>query len=164
MDATFLGMSGFGWAVLGAAFAAALSGIGSTIGITIAAVTASGVLSEDDSLFGQVLPLVAMPSTQGIYGFITAVLVAVFFGVMGGNTDISLLVGLGIFAAVQPVAWLGLFTGIYQGHMCAGGIRIIGAGKKVPALVFPALTETYVILGLIASILILLGLQSAAGM
>ena len=163
MDATFLGLTGFGWAVLGAGFTAILSGLGSTIGITIGAVTASGVLSEDDTLFGQVLPLVAMPSTQGIYGFIVAVLVAVFFNIMGGNTDIPVMIGVGIFLAVQPVAWLCLITAIYQGRMCSGGIQVVGAGKKVPSLVFPALTETYAILALIATILILLGLQAAMG-
>ena len=163
MDATLLGMTGFGWAVFGAAFAAALTGIGSTLGITIAVSTASGVLSEDDSLFGQVLPLCAMPSTQGIYGFITAVLVAVFFNILGGDVEIPLNIGFGIFLAIQPIAWLGMVTAIYQGHMCANGIKILGAGKKVPSLVFPALTETYAILALIVSILVLLGLQTAIG-
>jgi V/A-type H+-transporting ATPase subunit K len=161
MEATALGFSGYEWAVLSAFFAAAMTGIGSTIGITIAVTTASGALSENESLFGQVLPLCAMPSTQGIYGFITAVLITVFFDILGGNVAIPLNVGIGIFLAVQPVAWLGLVTALYQGHMCSNGIKIIGAGKKVPSLVFPALTETYVILALIISILILLGLQAA---
>jgi len=156
-----LGMSGAEWALFGAGSAAILGGIGSAIGITTAAGTVSGVLSEDDSKFGQLLPIAAMPGTQGIYGFIAAVLVVVFFDVLGGNVDIAAHQGLQIFWACQPVGWLCLITAIYQGRTGASAAGIVAAGKKAPALVFPALVETYAILALIVTILMLLGLQAA---
>jgi len=157
----FLGMTGTDWALIGAGFAAVLGGLGSAIGITIAAGTASGILSEDDTKFGQLLPIAAMPGTQGIYGFIAAVLVVVFFNVLGGNTDLPGIAGFQIFLACQPVAWLCLLTAIYQGRTGSSAAGIIAAGKRAPALVFPALVETYAILALIVTILMLLGLQAA---
>lgn len=161
MKDVILGMSGAEWALFGAAVAAILGGIGSAIGITTAASTCSGILSEDDSKFGQLLPLAAMPGTQGIYGFIAAVLVVVFFDILGGQVDMTAKQGLQIFFACQPVAWLCLFTAIYQGRTGSAASGIIAAGKKAPALVFPALVETYAILALIVTILMLLGLQAA---
>jgi V/A-type H+/Na+-transporting ATPase subunit K len=156
-----LGMSGAEWALFGAGTAAILGGIGSAIGITIAASMVSGVLSEDDTKFGQLLPIAAMPGTQGIYGFIAAVLVVVFFNILGGNVDITAHQGLQIFFACQPVGFLCLVTAIYQGRTGAAAAGIVAAGKKAPALVFPALVETYAILALIVTILMLLGLQAA---
>jgi V/A-type H+-transporting ATPase subunit K len=161
METTFLGMSGTDWALIGGGFAAVLGGIGSAMGITIAAGTASGILSEDDTKFGQLLPIAAMPGTQGIYGFIAAVLVVVFFNVLGGQTDLPAIGGFQIFLACQPVAWLCLISAIYQGRTGSSAAGIVAAGKRAPALVFPALVETYAILSLIVTILMLLGLQAA---
>lgn len=161
MNELFLGMAGTDWALIGAGVAAVLGGFGSAIGITIASGTASGILSEDDTKFGQLLPLAAMPGTQGIYGFIAAVLVVVFFDVLGGRTELSGIAGFQIFLACQPVAWLCLLTAIYQGRTSAAAAGIVAAGKRAPALVFPALVETYAILALIVTILMLLGLQTA---
>lgn len=161
MKELFLGMTGTDWALLGGGFAAVLGGLGSAIGITIAASTASGILSEDDSKFGQLLPIAAMPGTQGIYGFIAAVLVVVFFKIMGGTTDLPGVAGFQVFLACQPVAWLCLLTAVYQGRTGSAAAGIIAADKKAPALVFPALVETYAILALIVTILMLLGLQAA---
>jgi len=158
---TFWGMSGTDWALLGAGIAAILGGIGSAIGITAAAGTASGILSEDDTKFGQLLPIAAMPGTQGIYGFIAAVLVVVFFNILGGTVDLAGTAGFQVFLACQPVGWLCLVSAIYQGRTGASAAGIIAAGKRAPALVFPALVETYAILSLIVTILMLLGLQAA---
>ena len=52
-------------------------------------------------------------------------------------------------------------SAIYQGRTGASAAGIIAAGKRAPALVFPALVETYAILALIVTILMLLGLQAA---
>jgi V/A-type H+-transporting ATPase subunit K len=161
VNETLLGMGGVEWALMGAGAAAILAGIGSAIGITTAAQMASGILSEDDTKFGQLLPLAAMPGTQGIYGFIVAVLVMVFFDILGGNTDLPLAAGIAIFLACLPTGFLGLFTAVYQGRTAAGAAGIVAAGKRAPALVFPALVETYAIFALIVTILMLIGLQAA---
>jgi len=159
----FWGMAGADWALFGGAMAAVLGGIGSAIGITIASAVVSGIVTEDGSKFGKLLPIAAMPGTQGIYGFITAVLVFVFFGIFGGDMSLEGAVGFKVFLACQPVAWLCLFTGIYQGRTGAAAAGIVArrdedAGK---ALIFPALVETYAVLSLIVTILMMLSLQNA---
>lgn len=159
MSETFLGMAGTQWALFGAGVAAILGGVGSAIGITAASSMISGILSEDDSKFGQLLPLAAMPGTQGIYGFIVAVLVMVFFELLGGNVDLPVEAGVAIFMACLPTGFLGLVTAIYQGRTAAASAGIVAAGKRAPALVFPALVETYAIFALIVTILMLLGIQ-----
>ena len=67
--------SGTNIAIIGAALAAILSGIGSAKGVGIVGKSASGMLSEDPSKFGQAMVLQALPGTQGIYGLVTAFLI-----------------------------------------------------------------------------------------
>ena len=57
-------------AIIGAALAAILPGIGSAYGVQIGGQAAAGVTSEKPELFGKLLVLQALPGTQGIYGFL----------------------------------------------------------------------------------------------
>jgi V/A-type H+-transporting ATPase subunit K len=157
------GMAGVDWALLGAGMAAILAGIGSAWGIAVASATVSGVLSEDDTKFGKLLPLAAMPGTQGIYGFIAAVLVLVFFGLIGRHTVLPAVAGFKIFLACQPVGWLCFISAYWQGRAGAAAAGIVAADKQAPALIFPALVETYAVLSLIVTILMLLGLRATYG-
>jgi V/A-type H+/Na+-transporting ATPase subunit K len=162
---TFWGLSGVDWALFGGGMAAILGGIGSSIGITIASATISGIVSEDGEKFGKLLPLAAMPGTQGIYGFIAAVLTLVFFGILGGTATLTGTQGFKVFLACQPVAWACFISAIYQGMTGASAAGIVAkrgedSGK---ALIFPALVETYAVLSLIITILMLLSLQSMFG-
>ncbi len=59
-------------AILGAAVAVGFAGAGSSIGIGNVGQSAAGVLSEEPKKFGNLLILVALPGTQGIYGFVIA--------------------------------------------------------------------------------------------
>lgn len=163
MTEVFLGLTGVDWALLGGGMAAVLGGIGSAIGITIASSVVSGIVTEDGEKFGKLIPIAAMPGTQGIYGFITAILALVFFGIFGGDVGLESGVGFKVFLACQPVAWLCLFSGIYQGKTGAAAAGIIArrdedAGK---ALILPALVETYAVLSLIVTVLMMLILQTA---
>ena len=163
MTDTFWNLAGADWALLGGGIAAILGGIGSAIGITIASSVVSGIVTEDGEKFGKLLPIAAMPGTQGIYGFISAVLVLIFFGIFGGDVDLEGAAGFKVFLACQPVAWLCLVTAIYQGRTGAAAAGIVArrsedSGK---ALILPALVETYAVLALIVTILMMLGLQQA---
>lgn len=165
MNETFWTLSGVDWALLGGGVAAILAGTGSAIGISAASGAVSGIVSEDGEKFGKLLPIAAMPGTQGIYGFIAAVLVLAFFNILGGNTDIPGAEGFKIFLACLPVGFLCLTSGIYQGVTGASAAGIVArrsedSGK---ALIFPALVETYAVLSLIVTILMLLSIQAAYG-
>jgi V/A-type H+-transporting ATPase subunit K len=156
------GLTGADWALFGAGTAAILGGIGSAWGIAIASTTVSGILSEDDTKFGKLLPLAAMPGTQGIYGFIAAVLVLVFFNLFpAGDMTLPGEAGFKVFLACQPVAWLCMVSAYFQGRTGAAAAGIVAADKQAPALLFPALVETYAVLSLIVTILMLIALQTA---
>lgn len=165
MNDLFLGLSGVDWALIGGAIAAILGGIGSAIGILTASSVAAGIVTEDGEKFGKLLPIAAMPGTQGIYGFIAAVLVLIFFNVLGGSSTLTGRQGFSVFLACMPVAFLCLISAILQGKASAAAAGIVArrsedSGK---ALIFPALVETYAVLSLIVTVLMLTGLQASFG-
>lgn len=150
---------GLAIAVLGAAMAVFLSGIGSSVGVGIAGEAAAGVVSEDPEKFGRLLLLQALPGTQGIYGFLAAFLVMFKLGFFGGSIPpLTLEQGWQIFFSCMPVAYSCLVSGVYQGRAAVAGIQLVGkrpeeSGK---ALIMPAMVETYAVLGLLASILLIM--------
>ncbi len=149
-------------AIAGGALAAALAGIGSSIGINIAAEAADGLLSEEPGKFGNALILVALPGTQGFYGFIVTFLVITKIGLLTGKIpEISAYQGLQIFFSCLPVGLVGLISAIYQGKAGAAGIGVIAKQPKalMQAVTFAALIETYAIVGLLTSILLLRGIK-----
>jgi V/A-type H+-transporting ATPase subunit K len=76
---------GIALAILGAALAAGLAGAGSALGVGIAGQAASGVISEEPEKFGKALLLEALPGTQGIYGFLAAIMALQKVGLLGGT-------------------------------------------------------------------------------
>lgn len=148
-------------AMLGAAVAA-IAGIGSAIGIGIAGQAAAGVISEDPKKFGQTLILQALPGTQGIYGLLIAFLIMTKIGLLGGNTiDITMAQGAYIFASAIPIGLVGIFSGIAQGKSSAASIMLISKRPEELAkgMVYPAMVETYAVLALLISFLMLNGVQ-----
>lgn len=148
-------------ALLGAGLAAILGGIGSILGVRTVGQASAGVVSEDPDKFGKVLILTALPGSQGIYGFLAAIIIANAVGVLAGNPlDLTLPQGWLILAAALPCALTGLFSGIYQGRVAAAGVNI--TAKKPDAsgkgVILSAIVETYAVLGLLITILIVNGL------
>jgi V/A-type H+-transporting ATPase subunit K len=149
-------------AVLGGALAFVLAGIGSAIGVGLAGQAASGVMSEDPEKFGSLLLLVALPGTQGIYGFLSAFLVMLKLGLTSGTiAKVSVHQGWQILIACLPVAWVGLLSAIHQGKVCAAGVYMVAKQPKDLAkpLVLGALVETYAVLGLLITVLLLNGVK-----
>ncbi|HNQ36036.1 MAG TPA: V-type ATP synthase subunit K [bacterium] len=159
MDLNLLGLA---ISILGGALAVGLAGGGSAIGVGLAGQAASGVLAEDPDKFGSTLLLVALPGTQGIYGFLVGFLVIMKLGLLGSQIIFpSLFQGLQILGACLPIALAGFISAVHQGKVCAAGVGVAAknpaAGMK--ALVYGALVETYAILGLVASIFFLQGIK-----
>lgn len=153
--------SGLVLAILGAALSAGLAGTGSSLGVGIAGQAAAGVTTEDPSKFGKLLVLQALPGTQGIYGFIGAFFVLNMTGMLGGNPiELTIDQGWQICNACLPIAIAGLFSGIYQGKVSASGCGSIAKRPETmgKAIILAAMVETYAILGLLATILLLLGI------
>ena len=86
--------NGIIWALLGAAIATGVAGIGSIKGVGMAAETAMGAMSEDSSKFGKMLVLVLLPGTQGLYGFVVTLFMLLNIGILGGSTSTSILPNL----------------------------------------------------------------------
>ncbi|MDD4154263.1 MAG: V-type ATP synthase subunit K [Bacilli bacterium] len=142
--------------IIGAALAAGLAGIGSAVGVSIAGRAGTGVLAEKPDLFGRVLVLQALPGTQGIYGFLLAVLILQKVGLLGG-TAIALddWQGWAMLGASLPIAIVGLLSGIAQGKVAATSILMTGKRPEMMTrgMTMTALVETYAILALLVSIL-----------
>ena len=150
---------GMVWALLGAALATALAGIGSAWGVGIAGQAAAGVTAEDPDQFAKVLLLQLLPGTQGIYGLLVTFITLSQIGILGGTPITDTKVGMMYFAACIPIAVVGLISAYHQGKTSVASIGIVAKrpdqfGK---AMLFPAMVETYAILALLVSILAING-------
>ncbi|MGI6359959.1 MAG: V-type ATP synthase subunit K [Acholeplasmatales bacterium] len=144
-------------ALMGAAIAASLAGAGSAFGVAIAGKASAGVLAEKPELYGKTLLLQALPGTQGIYGFLVAVLILVKVGLLGGAAvALTPQMGFAYLAAGIPVGFTGITSGIYQGKAAAASILMTAKDPSLSTrgMIMTALVETYAILGLLVSILI----------
>lgn len=145
-------MDGLSIAILGLAICVFLCGSGSAFGLCFTGRAAAAVLAEKPKAFGGVLTLSVLPATQGIYGFV--------LGIMGLgylSPEMSVETGWAIFFAALPLAICGLVTGILQGLTSVAGLNAI-AKKEVSfgrLILFPAMVETYAILALVISIMLL---------
>lgn len=152
---------GMALAILGAALAIGLAGSGSAIGIGIAGEACAGVTTEDPKKFGKLILLQVLPGTQGIYGFLAAIWVMLKVNLLAGGMEVGTQTGLQLLLASLPIAIVGLTSGIYQGKVSAAGAGIIAkrpeeSGK---AIIFSAMVETYAVLGLLITILLINGVQ-----
>lgn len=152
---------GLVYAVLGAAIAAFGAGIGSAKGVAISGQAAAGVVTEQPNLFAKSLVLQLLPGTQGIYGFIIGFLILNKAGVIGGGgVSIDVSTGLLFIGAALPIAVVGLVSGIAQGRTSVASIGMLAKSPDQfgKSIIFPAMVETYAILGLLSSILAVNGI------
>ncbi len=111
---------------------------GSAIGLSIAFQALLGGGSEN---FFKNIPVALMPSSQGIYA-----IVVLFTNLDSFDSDPYTVAGKG---AVTGFAML--FSGWFQGMVCAAGIRSILEGRNTlaNALVSGAMPETYAVFALV---------------
>ena len=133
--------------IMGMAICMILSGAGSAIGLYKTGSAAAGVLAEDGKKFSKVIVLALLPATQGIYGFVLAVMK---LGLVAN--------GWSLFMAMLAMGVNGLVSAYLQGKTAAACIYAVGknaagSGKYV---LFPAMIEFYAILSLVLGIMITL--------
>ena len=138
-------------AIIGAALAAILPGIGSAYGVQIGGQAAAGVVSEKPELFGKLLVLQALPGTQGIYGFIIALMVSM------NSAGLTIAEGIEKFIACMPIAIVGLISAMYQGRMAACSINMLAKNPDLSGrgVTMTVVVETYAVLALIVSIMLI---------
>lgn len=148
---------GLGWAVAGAVLCVMFGGWGSARGLKISGSQAAGVLAEKPELFGKLLVLVALPGTQGLYGLIFAIMVAMKTKLIGGTPDCPPMLGFALFALGIAVGVVQFRSAVAQGETAAASINLTARRPEEGgrSILFPALVETYAVIALLAGILML---------
>lgn len=149
-------------AIVGAVLAALLAGFGSARAVGMVGEAAAGVVAEDPSKFSKVLVLQLLPGTQGLYGLLTTVLTLSQLGVLGGTAvELTVAQGFAYFAACMPIAIVGYLSAIAQARTAVAGVGIVAKNpsQNGKAITMAAMVETYAILALLVSILIINGLK-----
>ena len=155
-------IGGLGLAMLGAALAVGLPGAGSSIGIGYVGSAAAGLVSDEPEKFGKVLLLELLPGTQGIYGFIAFAFILLNIGVFeGAPKDISTAQGFQFLFAALPIAIAGYGSALGQGRVAAAGIGVLAKKPEQmsKAMLLAVMVETYAVFALLATILLINGIQ-----
>ena len=155
MDIVLANQIGCGLAIAGAGLAVGLGCAGSGRGIGIASQAMAGVLSEKPDLFGQLLVLLALPGTQGFYGFITALMIFMRFGLTGGSPEVSVAAGLAMLVVGFGVGLALMVSATWQGEASAASIGLVARRPEQfgRSIILPAMVETYAVVALLVGIL-----------
>jgi len=144
-------------ALIGASLAVIVTGIGSSRGVGMAGETASGVATENPEVAGKLLVLQLLPATQGIYGFLIAVIILINTGILGGEmVPVTVEQGIKYIVGCLPIMVLGWYSAIKQARVSQAGMLMTGkhpdmSGRGVTMAV---MVETYAVFGLLISFLI----------
>ena len=138
-------------AYFGVALTLGLSGAGSIFGVTITANATVGAMKKNPDSFGNYMILSAIPSTQGLYGFLGYFMLADFL-----VPGITMFQATAVFFACLALGSLNLLSAIRQAQVCANGIDAIASGHDVfgKTLIVAAFAELYCIIGMMATFLI----------
>lgn len=147
------------FALLGGALATGLAGIGSAQGISIVGQAASGLITEEPEKFGKTFILVALPGTQGLYGFVITLMILLNVGILGGEAP-TFGVGFAYFIASLPIAITGWRSAIAQGKAAAAGVSILAKKPEhvMKGVIYAVMVETYALLGFVASLFMVLNI------
>ncbi|MEF9877869.1 MAG: V-type ATP synthase subunit K [Clostridia bacterium] len=144
-------------ALFGAAIAVILAGMGSSKGVGLSGETAAGVSTENPEVNSKLLVLQLLPATQGIYGFLIAVIVLIKTGVLGGAmVPVEWQQGIAIIAGCLPVGVVGFYSAIRQGQVAAASMIMTGQRPEMSGkgITMTVMVETYAVLSLLVSFLV----------
>ena len=146
-------------AAIGAGVAIGFAGLGSGLGQGMAAAGSVGAVAEDNDMFARGIIFSALPETQAIYGFLIAILLLVFSGLLAGGTGKSLSVEAGLVAigVGASIGFAGLGSGMGQGIAASSSVGAIVEDNEMFArgIIFSALPETQAIYGFLIAILLM---------
>lgn len=155
--------SGGSLAIIGAALAVGLAGIGSAKGVGMVGEATAGLLTENPNAFGKAFLLMALPMTQGIYGLVIAFLIVFKGGLFeaGGMQNLlalSVEEGAYYMMAALPIGVVGMFSAMKQARVSVSGINLLAKrpDQVMKAVTSAALVETYAIFALLISVLLVL--------
>jgi len=138
-------------AYLGIGAMVTLSGIGSAMGLSACGNATIGAIKKNPGGFGNCLILSALPSTQGLYGFIG-------FFLMQSKlvAGMGWLPAIAIFSTGLTLGLVCIFSAIKQGQVCASGVAAIGSGHNVfgNTMILAVFPELYAIISLLVVVLV----------
>ncbi|HCL4438214.1 V-type ATP synthase subunit K [Clostridium botulinum] len=140
------------FAAIGVALAAIMPGIGSARGVGLVGEAASGLITEEPEKFGKALILQLLPGTQGLYGFVIALMAS---GKITQGLDLK--TGLYVLAACLPIAFAGWKSAISQAKVAAASVSILAKRPEhnTKGIILTVMVETYALLGFVMSVLML---------
>ena len=144
-------------AAIGAGVAIGFAGLGSGLGQGMAAAGSVGAVAEDNDMFARGIIFSALPETQAIYGFLVAILLLVFSGLLGGGSGLSDTAGIVAIGVGASIGFAGLGSGMGQGMAAASSVGAIVEDNDMFArgIIFSALPETQAIYGFLIAILLM---------
>jgi len=121
------------------------------IGLYKTGTAASGVLAEDGKKFSKVLVLSVLPATQGIYGFVLAIMKS--SAIASITTTVA---GWQVFAGAAALSITGMVSALLQAKTAVAAIMAVSKNESISGklILFPAMVETYAILALVISIML----------
>ncbi|MDR0749369.1 MAG: ATPase [Tannerellaceae bacterium] len=138
-------------AYIGIGVLTGMSFIGSAYGVTISGNAVVGAMKKNPDSLGLYIALSALPSSQGLYGFVA------YFLLQKHLVDsIPMISGCAILGAGLMMGFAAFFSAVRQAQVCANGIAGIGAGHNVfvATMVMAVFPELYAILALLVVILV----------
>ena len=148
--------------VIGCALAMGIAGIGSAMGLMLAGSSAVAVTGEKPELFGKCLVFQVLPMTQAVYGLLTAILLMMGAGLLGGAGGADLtnpMLGISAIGIGLVVGLTGI-SAANQGQVASSSIAATARNPDVAArgIIYTVMPETIAIFGLLVGILLMTGL------
>ncbi|QIK69849.1 V-type ATP synthase subunit K [Erysipelothrix sp. HDW6C] len=139
-------------AVLGMALVVIIPGYNSGKGVGMVGEAATGLIMDEPEKFGKSLLLQMMPASQGLYGFVIAIMT---LGRL--HTGMGLQEGLYILMACLPMAIVGGPTAIAQARVAVSGVQLLARNENemTKNIIYAVMVETYALLAFVSSIIIL---------
>ena len=142
---------------VGAGIAIGFAGFGSAFGQGIAAASSVGAIAQDGDFFARGLIFTVLMETQAIYGFLIAILLMVFSGMLSGGPYLGLGPGLVAVGAGIAIGFAAFGSALGQGIAAASSVGAIVEDEDMFArgLIFTVLMETQAIYGFLIAILLM---------
>ena len=147
-------------AIIGAALAVIGGGVGSSLALNKTTHTVSGVCAENPKLISKVRIIQLLPASQGIYGFVVAILLLMNSGLIFGGemTALTNEDGMAYLIAALPCAITAFLSALYQAKAGCAAINMIAKEPSTSSsgLLMAAMIEFYAILGFLISLLMVI--------
>jgi V/A-type H+-transporting ATPase subunit K len=142
---------------VGAGVAIGFASFGSAFGQGISAASSVGVIAQDSDMFARGLIFTVLMETQAIYGFLIAILLMVFSGLLSQGTGLSTGSGVIAIGAGLAIGFASFGSALGQGISAASSVGVIVEDSDMFArsLIFTVLMETQAIYGFLIAILLM---------